>query len=276
MVSFGVSSMFFHEYTTPEIFSFIERANLDAIEFWLETPHFWLRGLPVDEVIVCQREHPHISTVTVHAPVLDLNPCSLNPEVAEVSIGYAVRSIGIAEALGAKVITVHPGRRTARREPGAADQVRFARYLSVLRDETLKNDLRVARVAMENMEPAINSLLSTPERMRAVLDEEPWLSFTFDTSHALAGSEDVAMQYIELCADRMVNVHISRIEGKILHCPLDRSPVISRILTALKDYHFKGSLTIEIEDLIFNRVLSSAEKIGVLARDASFLHECMD
>ncbi|MCX6688991.1 MAG: TIM barrel protein, partial [Methanoregula sp.] len=132
------------------------------------------------------------------------------------------------------------------------------------------------RVAMENMEPAINALLSTPERMREVLDEEPWLDFTLDTSHALAGSEEIAMRYIELCADRLANVHISRIEGKILHCPLDRSPTIARILTALKDHHFKGSLTLEIEDLIFNRVLSSDEKIGVLARDASFLHECMD
>jgi sugar phosphate isomerase/epimerase len=265
--------MFFHEYTTPEIFSFVERANLDAIEFWLETPHFWLRGLPVDEVIACLREHPRISTFTVHAPVLDLNPCSLNPEVAEVSIGYAVRSIGIAEALGATLLTVHPGRRTAKRQPGTADQVRFAHYLTVLRDAAQKNEIRVA---MENMEPAINSFLSTPERMRSVLDEEPWLSFTLDTSHALAGSEEIAMRYIEICADRLVNVHISRIEGKTLHCPLDRSPVIARILTALKDHHFKGSLTLEIEDLIFNRSLSSDEKIGVLARDASFLHECMD
>ncbi|MCX6689797.1 MAG: TIM barrel protein, partial [Methanoregula sp.] len=144
MVSFGVSSMFFHEYTTQEIFSFVERANLDAIEFWLETPHFWLRGFPVEEVISCRKEHPRISSFTVHAPVLDLNPCSLNPEVAEVSIGYAVRSIGIAESLGATVLTVHPGRRTAKRQPGSADQVRFAHYLSVLRDAAQKSRIRVA------------------------------------------------------------------------------------------------------------------------------------
>jgi sugar phosphate isomerase/epimerase len=270
MVSYGVSSMFFHEYTSAEIFSFAEQAGLDAIEYWLETPHFWLRGLPVDEVIACRRAHPRIASLTVHTPILDLNPCSINPDVAEVSTGYAVRSIATAEALGARVLTVHPGRRTAKRPPGSADFARFGRYIAALREAAQKNNLRIA---IENMEHKINFLLCTPELMRAVLDEEPWLFFTLDTSHALAESEEVALQYIELCADRLVNVHLSRVDGTTLHRPLDRSPVIARILNALQDHHFKGSLTLEIEDLTYNRVLSSEEKIAILARDCTFMHE---
>jgi len=39
---------------------------------------------------------------------------------------------------------------------------------------------------------------------------------------------------------------------------------------------FTGSLTLEIEDLNFGRVLSAEEKIAVLARDAAFMHECME
>ena len=118
MVPFAVSSMFFHEYTSPEIFSFVSRAGLDGIEYWLETPHFWLRDLPVEEVVACRKNHPEISAFTVHAPILDLNPCSINPEVAEVSIQYAVRSVAIAEQMGARVLTVHPAgaRQNARRE----------------------------------------------------------------------------------------------------------------------------------------------------------------
>jgi sugar phosphate isomerase/epimerase len=273
MVSFGVSSMFFHEYTSAEIFSFAEQAGLDTIEYWLETPHFWLRGLPVDEVIACRREHPSIASLTVHAPILDLNPCSINPDVAEVSIRYAVQSIAIAEALGARVLTVHPGRRTAKRPPGSADLARFARYIAALREVAQKNDLRIA---IENMEQKINFLLCTPEQMRAVLDEEPWLFFTLDISHALAQSEEAAVRYIELCSDRLVNVHISRIDGTTLHRPLDRSPVIARILTALQDHHFKGGLILEIEDLTFDHTLSAQEKIAILARDCVFMHECMD
>ena len=44
------SSMFFHEYRIPEIFMFAREAGLTGLEFWIETPDFWLNGLPEEEV----------------------------------------------------------------------------------------------------------------------------------------------------------------------------------------------------------------------------------
>jgi len=273
MTAYGVSSMFFHEYTTEEIFSFAAQAGLDGIEYWLETPHFWLRDLPAGELITCRRDHPEIATLTIHTPVLDLNPCSINPDVAEISVGYAVRSLEMAQALGASVLTVHPGRRTAKRPPGDADRARFDHYMEALRAAALKDTVTVA---IENMEPAINSLICTPERMREILDAEPWLKFTLDTSHALAASEETAMQYIDLCADRLANVHISRAGNGRLHIPLDRSPVIARIIRKLRDCHYPGGLMLEIDDLNFGKPLSAEEKCAVLARDNAFMRECME
>jgi sugar phosphate isomerase/epimerase len=272
MVPLAVSSMFFHEYTTPEIFRFASRAGLDGLEYWLETPHFWLRGLPVEEVLACKKDHPELPAITVHAPILDLNPCSINPEVAEVSIGYAVRSVAIAEQIGARILTLHPGRRTAKRPPGAADAARFEHYLSALREVTMHNSLKIC---MENMEPAVNSFLCTPERVRQLLDDEPWLFFTLDTSHALAKSEEEPLRYIELCHDRLVNVHISRKEGKRLHFPLDQSPLMATIMHALRDAGYAGPLTLEIDDLNFPRPKTAEEKIAVLSRDQVFMHGCM-
>jgi sugar phosphate isomerase/epimerase len=272
MTALGVSSMFFHEYTSEEIFSFVAKAGLDGIEYWLETPHFWLRGLPTDEVIACRRNHPEIATLTVHTPVLDLNPCSVNPDIAEVSVAYAVRSLAIAQVLGASVLTVHPGRRTAKRPPGDADRARFDYYVAALREAALKDTVTVA---IENMEPTVNSLLFTPERMREVLDAEPWLKFTFDTAHALATSEETVLQYIDLCGDRLANVHISRAESRILHLPLDRSPVIARIIEALCDHHYRGGLMLEIDDLNYPRPLTADEKIAILSRDRAFMKECL-
>lgn len=272
MVPVAVSSMFFHEYTTPEIFRFVSRAGLDAIEYWLETPHFWLRDLPIPEVVACRKTHPELPTLTVHAPILDLNPCSINPDVAEISIRYAVRSIAIAEQLGARVLTVHPGRRTAKRPPGAADFTRFEHYLSALRDAATQNSLKIG---MENMEPAVNSFLCTPERVRQLLDDEPWLFFTLDVSHALAKSEEEPLRYIELCHDRLANVHLSRKEGKTLHLPLDQRPLMATVMHALKDAGYGGPLTLEIDDLNFPHLLSAEEKIAVLSRDRAFMHECM-
>ena len=272
MVPLAVSSMFFHEYTTPEIFMYISRAGLDGIEFWIETPHFWLRDLPIREVLESREHRPEIRTLTVHAPILDLNPCSINPDVARVSHEYAVRSIDIAEQMGARVLTLHPGRRTAKRPPGDADFARFSRYISAVREAALKNSLKVS---MENMEPAVNSFLCTPERMRQLLDDEPWLYFTLDVSHALAGSDDDPRNYVELCGDRLANVHLSRRDGRMLHLPLDRNPAMAGIMESLADAGYQGSLTLEIDDLNFPNPLSADEKIAILAQDRLFMKECM-
>jgi len=265
--------MFFHEYTTPEIFSFVSGAGLDGMEFWLETPHFWLRDLPVQEVVACRNEHPELTTLTVHAPILDLNPCSINPEVAEISVAYTVRSLELAGQMGASAFTVHPGRRTAKRPPGEADVARFSAYMGVLREAARRDSIRVC---MENMEPMVNSLLCTPERMRELLDDEPWLSFTLDVAHALSKSADEPLKYIELCHDRLVNVHISRAEGKVLHLPLAKNPVIASVLASLRNAGFDGSLTLEIEDLNLGRPYTSGEKIALLREDCAFMHECME
>jgi len=272
MVSFSVASMFFHEYTISEIFSFVSRTGLNAMEFWLETPHFWLRDLPVNEVIACRKEHPGISPITVHSPILDMNPCSINPDVARVSVDYAVRSLAIAEQMGARILTVHPGRRTAKRPPSAADFARFDHYVSALREAAKQHGLKIG---MENMEPIVNSLLCTPERMRGLLDEEPWLFFTLDVAHAMAKSEEETIRFIELCHDRLINVHISRFDHGKAHYPLDRSPSMERVMESLKDHHYDGSLTLEIEDLNLDP-LTSEEKIALLARDCAFMQECME
>ena len=272
MVSFSVASMFFHEYTIPDIFSFVSRSGLNAMEFWLETPDFWLRYLPTDEVNACRKIHPEFTQLTVHSPILDLNPCSINSEVADLSVEFAVRSLLIAGELGASVLTVHPGRRTAKRPPGDADVVRFDHYISVIREAAHGCPVMIA---MENMEPAVNSLLCTPERMRQLLDDEPWLFFTLDVAHAFSRSESEVMQYIELCHDRLVNVHISRFDHGKAHFPLDRHASMARVMECLKDHHYDGCLTLEIEDLNFDYPLSAKEKISVLTRDCAFMRECM-
>jgi len=272
MTAYGVSSMFFHEYTSEEIFSFAAKSGLDGVEYWLETPHFWLRDLPAAEVIAAKEAHPGIHTLTLHTPVLDLNPCSINPDVADVSVAWAVRSLEMAQALGATVLTVHPGRRTAKRPPGEADFARFDHYIGTLREAALRDSVTVA---IENMEPAVNTLICTPERMREVLDREPWLKFTLDTSHALAATEETVMEYIDLCGDRLANVHISRAENGRLHYPLDNSPVIGRILETLRDHRYSGGLMLEIDDLNFGHPVSASEKIAVLSRDNAFMRACM-
>lgn len=264
----AVSTMFFHEYSCKEIFSFVSASGLAGLEFWIETPDFWLRGSPAEEIVALRRQYPDIAGITVHAPILDLNPCSINPRVAAVSVDYAVQSIRLAEHLGAGVLTVHPGRRTAKRPPSQADFDRFDHYLGALRSAAATSGVRIG---MENMEPIVNSVLCTPVRMREILDAEPWLWFTLDVAHSLAGRPGDLAEYLRLCGDRLVNVHLSRVEKKRLHLPLDNNPAMAEVIRSLLDIGYKGPLTLEIDDLNFPRTLTWREKVGVLAADRSFI-----
>jgi len=126
------------------------------------------------------------------------------------------------------------------------------------------------------MEPSVNSLLCTTDRMRTLLDEEPWLFFTLDVAHAFSKSEDEAIRYIELCHDRLINVHISRFDRGKAHFPLDRHASMARVMECLKDLRYDGCLTLEIEDLNFERLLSAEEKIAILSEDCIFMWECME
>ncbi|MCE5298368.1 MAG: sugar phosphate isomerase/epimerase [Methanoregulaceae archaeon] len=272
MVRLAVSSMFFHEYTLDEIFDFVDEAGLDTIEFWVETPYFWLREQPVPELLDCILKRPAMAPLTVHAPILDLNPCSINPKVAAVSVEYTLASVMLADRIGAEVVTVHPGRRTAKRPPSGPDFRRFDHYLSLLADTARKSQVKVA---IENMEKKVNSLLCIPETVREILDREPWLSFTLDISHAMGVSIGEVKSYIDLCGDRIVNVHLGRANGGTMHLPVDKDPGIATILCWLSDAGYKGVITFEIEDRTFDHDLSSEEKILLLARQAAFVHESL-
>jgi hypothetical protein len=46
-------------------------------------------------------------------------------------------------------------------------------------------------------------------------------------------------------------------------------------MESLRDHHFTGSLTLEIDDLNFNRLFTAEEKIALLKEDCTFMQECM-
>jgi len=271
MVHLAVSSMFFHEYPLEEIFSFVVEAGCDSVEFWVETPSYWMAGQPEDELVQTMQKFPELVSPTLHAPILDLNPTSINPAVAEVSVRCTIDAIRLAARTGITVVTVHPGRRTAKRPPSAPDYVRFARYIRALEEAASGSGVRVS---MENMERKVNSLLCTPDDMRELLDREHWLWFTLDISHALrAGTEEVR-RYIDLCGDRLANVHVGGSADGRMHLPIDGDDGMAGILRYLLQSGYRGNLTLELEDRNFTHDLTAEEKVLVLSRELAFMRDC--
>lgn len=269
MVLVAASTMFLHEMKLRDIFSLARRAGLDSLEFWLETPDFWLRGLPDSYLSSCIREYPDLVPLSVHAPVLDLNPCSINPDVAQVSVTWTKQAILFSNSIGATVCTIHPGRRTAHRPAGSADYSRLTHLLEEIESVSIGSS---CMVAIENMEPKINALLCTPEQMTACLDTYPWLYCTIDICHTLVqGDSSVTKDFIDRCQGRIANIHLSRPGSSGLHQATANDPVIEDILWYIKDTGYNGLITSEINDLSAGISLEGSQKEDMLRDEAHFI-----
>ncbi|MDD4299860.1 MAG: sugar phosphate isomerase/epimerase [Methanomicrobium sp.] len=273
MPKYSVSSMFFHEYKIAGLFSYVSESGCSSIEFWLETPDFWLNGLPVGKLQKVMARHPLLNPVTVHAPVLDLNPCSVNPEIAEVSIRSAEKAILIAEELNAQVITIHPGRRTAKRKPGKRDYERLDRYLERVKIAAEKKNVKVA---IENMHPKINGLMTDPKSVEELLEKEKWLYFTLDISHAMHNFRNDGFDYIDLLFEKIVNVHVSGTNEKQMHTLPSTDEKTKELLIYLSDCGYNGHLTLELEDLNFSARQDKADKIKILSHETDFLKKIFE
>ncbi|MDO5843858.1 MAG: TIM barrel protein [Methanocorpusculum sp.] len=264
MYSLCASCMFFHEHDPPEIFSAMKAANLDSLEFWMESPNFWLRGADTEELRFCKQNFQKLFPIAVHAPVFDLNPCSFNPKVAELSGYYSIKSMQALSELGGGVMTIHPGKRTAKRPISPTDKKRFEEYLKTI-EKNLEDNVKVA---LENMPPAINAHMTTPAEIRKVLDEHSWLYFTFDYAHAQLLGEP--MNFIDECSDRMVNIHSSLGRSDKMHTPLKETKEGELLKQKLSDTHYGGLVTFEFEDLNIGRNLSYEEKIKLLSDECRY------
>lgn len=72
------------------------------------------------------------------------------------------------DLLGGGVVTIHPGKRTAKRPVGALDRARLTAYLDTVTDAAFGTSVTVA---IENMPPAINVKRVTSEAVQEILDE---------------------------------------------------------------------------------------------------------
>ena len=270
MIRLGASSMFFHEYQPAEIFSAMDSARLDHIEFWMETPEFWMQGADPSVLRDLMTQHPCLAPIAMHAPIFDLNPCSFNPGVAKLSADYTGKTIEMLDQLGGGGVTIHPGKRTAKRPVGPLDRARLAAYLDAVSRCAFGTGVTVA---IENMPPAVNAQLVTPDSVRGVLDEYAWLSFTWDYAHAQAALPDDPFAFLRDCQDRMVNIHASLGTEKMIHTPLAGTPAGEQLKQELAAAKYAGLVTFELEDLNFRKSLDYAEKTAVLAAEAAWFSD---
>jgi sugar phosphate isomerase/epimerase len=265
------SSLFLWDYGIDEIAKILDRAGIENIEFWAETPEFW--------------EHRHeekvvgylsdvISTFfghcTVHAPILDLNPSSYNEHVRQATTNETLWAIDLSSKLDARVLTIHPGNRTVHRQPSPEDMEWFFDYLTVCTGYA--SEMCVV-LAIENLSPSLRNMCYDPSLMEDVLAKYPDLMMTFDIAHALQTGKDNALDFINELGARIVNVHVGGVHNSTPHYPghMSRNPEIIEILSRLQRSGYDNDLTIEIDDKLINQNMSRSDKISVLIKEKEYL-----
>ena len=263
------SSLFLWEYPVCDIMDILQKAGINSVEFWAETPFFWMDRN--NETTVAQLiEAISVMTqgCTLHAPVMDLNPSSYNDLVHEATLKETLWSIELASILRARVVTIHPGKRTAHRKPTNEDWEKFMKYLEISFKKAKSSGVNLS---LENSMPGVQSMCSDPGEMKEVLDQFPGLFFTFDVVHACLNSPQTAISFINDLGDKIINVHIGAPHNGKPHFPAHHEKKMDIILQLLRDSGYKGDLTIEIDDKIYQGQLTREEKIKELISERKYL-----
>ncbi len=268
-MNISCASLFLWEYSITDIMEILLEAGIESVEFWAETPDFWrTRNNETSQVILEEAISLMPHGCTLHSPILDLNPASYNDYVHEATIKETLWCLELANRIGAKVVTIHPGKRTVHRMPTNEDWDKFMKYLGTCKE---KADLLNVNLSLENSIARISSMCSTPDEMKKVLDKIPGLFFTFDVVHAFMVSPGNALSFIKELGDKIINVHVGAPHDGKQHYPSHRIRDMEPVLAALRDSGYKGDLTIEIDDKVFSRPLSREDKIRELKDEKKYL-----
>lgn len=273
-IRISCSSLFLWEYSIYDIMEILLEAGIESVEFWAETPTFWMNRN--DETAIAGLAEA-LSIMpggcTLHAPILDLNPSSYNEYVHEATIRETLWSLELAKILGARMVTIHPGKRTVHRTPTNEDWEKFMKYLKECKNRA---DFLGIALALENSMPGVSSMCSVPSGMKEVLNAYPGLFFTFDVVHAFIDSPETALSFIDELGDRIINVHVGAPHNGKPHYPAHREKKMEAVLRKLRDSGYNSDLTIEIDDKVYSRHLSREDKVKELIGERKYLESIFD
>lgn len=263
------ASLFLWEYAVYDIMEILLESGIGSVEFWAETPLFWKNRHDETEIaglVETISIMPH--GCTLHAPIMDLNPSSYNELVHEATIRETMWSLDLAKTLGARMVTIHPGKRTVHRTPTNEDWMKFMKYLKACKSRA---DTLGIRIALENSMPGVSSMCSIPAEMKDILNKFPGLFFTFDVVHAFMDSPKTALSFIDELGDKIINVHVGAPHDGKPHFPSHFDKKMDAVLRSLRDSGYQGDLTIEIDDKVYPESLSREDKVKELIKERKYL-----
>ncbi len=210
-------------------------------------------------------------SITIHAPMSDVNIGSVNDTIRDHSVEIIKRTVEFVAELEIPLMTMHP----AHLSPLGmlmTEEVseRNVRSLRAIMDYAAEYDVEIA---LENMPMVHWTLGNTPEEVALILNQVNEerinkLGFCLDIGHANVAS-DVALFIDRYFTDRLLNLHLHNNFGdKDSHLELDRGDIeVKEVLSEIIEV--KGSLPPQliIESNNLEEGISSKGKLEVILDD---------
>lgn len=224
----------------------IAHGGYRAIEVNAGTPQLPADGLPGSEYARVKAMVDDLGLrLAVHAPAVDLNPLSINPDVQRLTFDQYVAAMGLARALGAGLLTVHLGTMSFPGFPRDRAMERCVGFFCGLLDRL---DAAGPVLALENVAWGYRNPFESVSDYLAIADalRDPRVGFTLDLGHAYLAGLDAAA-FIREAGPRLVNVHVHDNDGsEDWHWPLATGCIDFRpVALALDEARYSGPLTYE-------------------------------
>lgn len=179
--------------------------GMHHVEVWLE------HGLWNDHDSQWLRQKLEGKTILVHAPFINFSLVARHDSINQVSLRELEKASDQAALLGARVMTVHVGRKPNYLTDEEARALAIA-HLSAL----LKYVKGRFLLAIENLPPTTGTTLRYPVSLAEcskILDAVPGLMMTVDIGHCIQNDERYT-EFFSSYAPRIANIHVHNTEKR--------------------------------------------------------------
>jgi len=237
MLRLGISSTCIWQLSPVEAIHFTKKLALSSFELWAD--HYFSHGESPKDIKAAFRDTGLVPIV--HAASWDLNLTSTSRQVREFSMQQVRKSIDLALAIGARIITIHPGRRSflmaEEDEVSQLQQEAFEALLGHIGERDL-------HICIENIEKTAKEVMVSEEDfLQFFSGKNDPLYVTMDVAH-LESYERIAGFYSAL-KQKIKHVHISDLNPVEMHLPMGMGVLdVKRVLSFLMG-SYRGIYSLE-------------------------------
>ncbi len=236
----GASSMFLWDSEVEELCIKLPSIGLDALDVWFDSPSLYLVDYKTTKSKLAAISQTQITKVS-HVASHDLNPCSYNKDVRDLTFQLTQKSILYADAMGAQFVTIHGGENSFGKKCSQYDKNLFLEYIKNLLDWNPTD----VTLTIENSSPDFSKLLNSPKIISEVLKRFIEVKLTFDYAHVPIKDSSEWKFFLNQHHDRLAIVHLSNPSQE--HCRIKFNDPFLRFLGWLKSTEPDIILILEYE-----------------------------